>query len=91
MKLNRRSFLGLIGFAPAAVLAAKLPIPEQVQNSGKFYCEFSTSYIGTGAAQSIPHSLGLAPRAFMLIKKKEGWQTYDNAEAYLKSMKEYLK
>ena len=87
MKLKRRNFLGLIGLAPAVVIAAKLPdwpVPIAEPTYHDLVWKKGFSYVGDGATERfIPHSYGVAPK-FMLIKKKEGWQTYDNAEAYLK-------
>ena len=96
MKLNRRSFLGLIGLAPAAVVAAKLPaLPVPVVEVEPAYLAYGWkkifSYVGDGSVERIiPHELGFKPQ-MLLIKKTDGWHTYDNAKAYLKSMKEYLK
>jgi len=87
MKLNRRSFLGLIGLAPAAVVAAKLPaltVPVAEPTYHDLVWKKGFSYDGDGATERfISHSYGHAP-TFILIKKKEGWKTYGNVEAYLK-------
>lgn len=87
MKLNRRSFLGLIGLAPAAVIAAKLPaLPVPVAEPAYLNVLWKQgfTYVGDGSVERIiPHELGFAPK-FMLIKKADGWHTYDNAKAYLK-------
>ena len=96
MKLTRRNFLGLIGLARGAVIAAKLPaLPAPVAEPTYLNVLWKQgfTYFGDGSVERfIPHSLGFAP-TFMLIKKTDGWHSYPTtkAEAYLKSMKEERK
>ena len=84
MKLNRRSFLGLIGLAPAAVLATKIPAVPAPKMIGfnasapaflkkEFNGFGDVAYVGTGATQSIPHSYAHNP-SMIIIRKDGGWE-----------------
>lgn len=80
MKLTRRNFLGLIGLAPAAVIAAKLPaLPVPVAEPAYLNVLWKPrfTYFGGGSVERIiPHELGFKPQ-LLLIKKVDGWHAYD--------------